>query len=60
MLMIERKQGESIRINDDIKINVLVTRSGAVKIGVEAPKEIRVYREEIYNRIKAERSSKPE
>ncbi|WKL67252.1 carbon storage regulator CsrA [Pseudomonas qingdaonensis] len=59
MLMIERKQGESIRINDDITINILVTRAGAVKIGVDAPKEIRVYREEIYNRIKAERSSKP-
>jgi carbon storage regulator len=46
--------GENIRIGDVIKITVLEVRSGQVKLGIDAPPEIKVHREEIYARIQAE------
>ena len=51
MLILARKPGESIAIGDGIKIRVLEIKGGQVKIGVEAPTEIMVHREEIYLRI---------
>jgi carbon storage regulator len=54
MLVLTRKLGENIRIGDSIKITVLEVRSGQVKIGIEAPPEIKVHREEIYARIQEE------
>lgn len=53
MLILTRKIGESLLIGDDIEITVLSVRGGQVKLGVKAPKEISVHREEIYQRIKA-------
>jgi carbon storage regulator len=54
MLVLTRKLGENIRIGDSVKITVLEVRSGQVKLGIEAPPEIKVHREEIYARIQAE------
>jgi carbon storage regulator len=54
MLVLTRKLGENIRIGDSIKITVLEVRSGQVKIGIEAPPEVKVHREEIYARIQEE------
>lgn len=52
MLILTRKVGESVLIGDDISITVLSVRGNQVKLGVEAPKEASVHREEIYQRIK--------
>ena len=53
MLILTRKIGESLLIGDDVEITVLSIRGSQVKLGVKAPKEISVHREESYQRIKA-------
>lgn len=53
MLILTRKIGESLLIGDGVEITVLSIRGSQVKLGVKAPKEISVHREEIYQRIKA-------
>lgn len=52
MLILTRKNGESIIIGDDIKITLVGVKGYQVKIGIDAPKEVSVHREEIYRRIK--------
>lgn len=54
MLLLTRKKGESILIGDDIKITVIDLLGDKVRIGIEAPRELSVYREEIYLSIKEE------
>lgn len=54
MLILTRKVGEMIMIGDDIAVKVLGVRSGQVKIGVQAPRNLPVHREEIFERIQAE------
>ena len=54
MLVLTRKLGENIRIGDSVKITVLEVRSGQVKLGIEAPPDVKVHREEIYARIQEE------
>ena len=51
MLILTRKVGEAIMIGDDIVVKVLGVRSGQVKIGIEAPRELPVHRHEIFERI---------
>ena len=60
MLILTRKVGELIMIGDDIMVKVLGVRSGQVKIGIEAPKDLPVHRHEIYERIQAERNADDE
>ena len=57
MLILTRKIGEVIMIGEDIVVKVLGVRSGQVKIGIEAPRELPVHRHEIFERIKSEGSS---
>lgn len=52
MLVLTRKKGQKLIINDNIEITILETRGESVKIGVNAPKEISIFREEIYEEIK--------
>ena len=51
MLVLTRKIGEGIVIGNDVKITILETRGGTVRIGVDAPKTRKIYRQEIYQRI---------
>lgn len=57
MLILTRKIWESLIIGDDVEITVLSVRGNQVKLGVNAPKEIAVHRQEIYERIKAAEDS---
>ena len=54
MLVLTRKLGETIRIGDLVKVTVLEVRAGQVKLGIEAPSDVKVHREEVYSRIQAE------
>ena len=54
MLILTRKLGENIRIGDDVRIVILDIKGGQVKIGIEAPPDVSVHREEIYERIRVE------
>ena len=56
MLILTRKPGESIVIGDSVTITVLGVRGNQVRLGVEAPIEISVHREEIYHRIQREKT----
>ena len=55
MLILTRRVGEIIRINDDISIQVLSVGGQQVKLGIVAPEDVAVHREEIWKRIQAER-----
>ena len=48
MLKLTRKQSESVIIGDDIKITVISDKHGQVKLGIEAPEDVKIWREEIY------------
>lgn len=54
MLILTRKVGESIMIGEDVVVKVLGTRSNQVKIGIEAPRDLPVHRQEVFERIKSE------
>jgi carbon storage regulator len=55
MLILTRKVGESLMISDDMKVTVLGIKGNQIRIGVTAPRDVGVHREEIYNRILRER-----
>lgn len=57
MLVLTRKIGESIKINEDIKVTLIEIKGKNIRIGIEAPKETKVYREELYFKIKNENKS---
>ena len=59
MLILTRRVGESLMIGDDVNVTVLGIRGNQVRIGVNAPKDVSVHREEIYERIQQEKSNKP-
>jgi carbon storage regulator len=59
MLILTRRVGEKVIIGNDIKLTVIGVQGGQVRLGIEAPKEIAVHREEIYERIREEMSAEP-
>ena len=54
MLILTRKLGESITIGDETKITIIEIKGKQVKVGVEAPQDTKVHREEVYQRIQEE------
>ncbi len=54
MLILTRRVGETLMIGDDVSVTVLGVKGNQVRIGVNAPRDVSVHREEIYQRIKNE------
>ncbi len=55
MLILTRRLGESLIINNDVTVTVLGVKGNQVRIGIKAPKDVQVHREEIHNRIQQEK-----
>ncbi len=56
MLYLTRKIGDSIIINDDIEVTVVDVRGKSIKLGLTFPEDVSVYRQEVYERIQAEKA----
>lgn len=54
MLVLTRKTGQSIVINENIEITIIEVKGDSVKLGIEAPREVSIYRHEIFEEIKKE------
>ena len=54
MLILTRRIGETLMIGDDVSITVIGVKGNQVRIGIDAPRDVAVHREEIFNRIKSD------
>lgn len=59
MLILTRKVGETIVINENIRVTVLSVKGNQIRLGVEAPEDVPVHRQEIQERIKAQAQAQP-
>lgn len=59
MLILTRRVGEMLKIGDNIDVTILGVKGNQVRIGINAPKNVTVHREEIYTRIKEEQQKQP-
>lgn len=57
MLILSRRVGETLMIGDDVKITILKVSGNQIRIGVEAPKDVSVHREEVYQRVLQDKQS---
>lgn len=55
MLVLTRSSGEKLRIGNDVIVTVIAVKGGQVRIGIDAPKEVAVHREEIHQKIQREK-----
>lgn len=60
MLILTRKVGETLMVGEDVTVTVLGVKGNQVRVGINAPKDMAVHREEIYHRIKNEQKSSNE
>lgn len=54
MLVLTRKPGEGIVIGDTVTIKIIEVKGGGIRVGIDAPRETKIYRQEVYDRIRAE------
>ena len=54
MLVLTRKAGEGIVIGDNITVKIIELKSGGIRIGIDAPRETKIYRQEVFERIRQE------
>ncbi len=59
MLVLSRKKDEKIMIGDDVTLMVIEIRGDKVRLGIDAPKDVSVHREEVFNAIRRERDTVP-
>jgi len=55
LLILTRRVNESLRVGEDVTVTVVAVKGNQVRIGINAPKDVEVLREEIYNRVQAEK-----
>ncbi|MEC9415167.1 MAG: carbon storage regulator CsrA [Pseudomonadota bacterium] len=60
MLILTRRAGETLMIGEDVSVTVLGVKGNQVRIGINAPKDVAVHREEIYDRIQDDMESDPD
>ena len=60
MLILTRKAGETLMVGEDVTVTVMAVNGNQVRIGINAPKDVEVHREEIYERIKEEKTQQRE
>ena len=60
MLILTRKVGESVLIGDGIKVSILAVKGNQVRVGIDAPKDVSVHREEVRARLQAETQNRGE
>jgi carbon storage regulator len=60
VLILTRRVGETLKIGEDVTVTVMAVKSGQVRLGIGAPKDVPVYREEIYERVKQEQAQQAE
>ena len=56
MLILTRKVGETLMVGSDVTVTVMAVHGNQVRIGINAPKDVEVHREEIYDRVQAEKA----
>jgi len=59
MLILTRRVGESLKIAEEVTVTVLGLKGNQVRVGIAAPKNVAVHREEVFERIKAEKAAPP-
>ena len=60
MLILTRKVNESLLVGDDVKLTVLGIKGGQIRIGISAPRDVSVHRQEVYDRIQQEQKGQKE